>query len=311
MAEETGGTVEQPEQPLRVVSVVKQPDVVNPPAAKPTFLIRRSLTYDRYLNALLYGDYGVGKSFLAATAAEVPRMQRVLYINAEGGDASVEHFDMDIIDISNYTQFARVYEFLKVHCRYRDSYKQDSKNKEARDKLRRLEAMFREVDLDEIDEPTLYHTVVGDSLTEIQKYCMYQLLGITIGTFQLDATPDVPELGDWNRSAEMIRLLVRTFRDLPINVIFVCARGETQDQHKRFHYAPLLPGKLGNEIRGFFDVVGYLVSAPTEGGEILRRLWLEPGQTFTAKNRFKDFDALYIDSPSMAELAKYRFKEDK
>ncbi len=295
---------EETRKPGKHAESIVQPSLEKPPKAKPAFSIYRSKQIERYLNILLYGDYGVGKSYLAATASLVPKMNKVLYINAEGGDASVEHFDLDIVDIQSYSQFARVHEFLKLHCKFRDEYRKGSE--EARQKLIRLEAMFRGEEVDDIVEPTLYNTVVADTLTEIQKYCMYQLLGIRVGEFALDISPDIPEIGDWGRSAEMIRLLVRTFRDLPMNVIFVCARDDAQDQHKRFHYAPMLPGKLSKEIRGFFDVVGYLVAAPTEGGDMLRRLWLEPGQTFHAKNRFVGFDGRYIDNPSMMDLAKFR-----
>jgi hypothetical protein len=133
---------------------------------------------------------------------------------------------------------------------------------------------------------------------------MYQLLGIKIGEFELDIPPDQPEWSEWGKSAEMIRLLVRSFRDLPIHTIFVCARGEEQDQTKRYHYAPLLPGKLANEIQGFFDTVGFMVAGPMEGGGMLRRLWLEPGQTFKAKNRFTNFKGSYLDNPTMADLMK-------
>ncbi|MBT9167371.1 MAG: hypothetical protein DDT19_00700 [Syntrophomonadaceae bacterium] len=280
----------------------------NPKKAEPAFRIYKARETERYLNALFYGDYGVGKSYLAATSSEVPRMKSVLYINAEGGDASVEHFDIDLVDIGNYSQFARVHEFLRLHCKLRNLYAKN-KDPEARTRLIKLQATFMGIEEESIKEPTLYYTVVVDTLTEVHKYCMYQLLGVKIGEFALDVAPDNPEIADWGRSAEMIRLLVRTFRDLPMNTIFICARDDVQDHTKKFHYAPLLPGKLSKEIRGFFDVVGYMAAVATEGGDMLRRLWLTPGNTFHAKHRFKDFQERYMDNPTMADLAKYRLKD--
>lgn len=280
--------------------------------AAPAFKIESAKQRERYLNGLFYGEYGVGKSTLVATACEVEKMQDVIFINAEAGDASIEGYDLDLITISNYNQFARVHEFLRLHCKFRDAYmesKQD-KNSEAYQKLTKLEAMFRGIEPEDIEEPKLYRTVCVDTLTEVQKYCMYQLLGITVGTFALDMEPEIPQFAEWNRSAEMIRLLVRSFRDLPMNALFVCARAEEQDQLKRYHYNPLLPGKLANEVQGFFDVVGYLVSAPTEGGETHRRLWITPGQTFKAKHRFRDFEGRYIDNPTMADLVKYSLRRN-
>jgi len=227
----------------------------------------------------------------------------VLYINAEAGDESIKSFDIDLVDVTNFSQFARVHEYLRQHCKLRDSYKDDG-SQEARQKLIQYEASLKGLEEGDIDEPTLYYTVVIDSLTEVQKYCMYQLLGIEVGRYALDLEPETPQWTEWGKSAEMIRLLIRTFRDLPLHTIVVCGQAQEQDHQKRFHYGPLLPGKLANEVQGFFDVVGYFVAQPTEGGEMYRRLWLEPGQTFKAKNRFRDFDGRYLDNPSMADLAK-------
>lgn len=273
--------------------------------AAPAFKIVSAKQRKRYLNALIYGDYGVGKTTLSATAAEVPEMQRAIFVSAEAGDESIKDFDLDIVDISNFAQFARVHEFLRLHCRLRDAWV-EAKDEESLLKLKKLEAMFTGADVEDINEPNIYKTVIVDSLTEVQKYCMYQLLGIQVGSFALDMEPETPQWAEWGKSAEMIRLLVRSFRDLPMNTIFVCARAEDQDHAKRYHYKPLLPGKLANEVQAFFDVVGYLIAAPTEGGDMHRRLWLEPGQTFQAKNRFRNFDGRYLDNPSMADLVKFK-----
>lgn len=273
--------------------------------AGPAFRVQSSKNKKRYSNTLLYGDYGVGKTTLAASASDVPEMRDVFFVNAEGGDESIlGHYDFDSVDISSFTQFAKMYEYLRLHCKYRDMYVKD-KSSEAKSWLIKYEEMLKG---EEILEPKLYHTVIVDSLTEVQKYCMYQLLGIKVGEYSLDLPPSQPEWTEWGQSAEMIRLLVRTFRDLPMHTIFVCAMGSEQDHQKKYHYGPLLPGKLANEILGFFDTVGFMVAGPTEGGDMHRRLWLEPGQTFKAKNRFRDFKDRYIDYPTMADLAKLQIK---
>lgn len=271
-----------------------------PRAAQPAFRITSAKERKRYLNMLIYGDYGVGKSTLAATASEVPEMTEILYINAEAGDESIKGYNIDLVDISTFSQFARVHEYLRLHCNLRDRYLDG--DKDAREKLLKYEELLRG---GTDTEPRLYRTVTIDTLTEVQKYCMYQLLGIKIGEYALDMAPDSPQWEEWGKSAEMMRLLVRTFRDLPIHTLVVCGRSQQEDERKRFHYAPLLPGKLANEVQGFFDVVGYMVAAPTEGGDMHRRLWLEPGQTFRAKNRFRGFTDRYIDEPTMAEIIKW------
>jgi hypothetical protein len=49
--------------------------------------------------------------------------------------------------------------------------------------------------------------------------------------------------------------------------------------------------------------VGYMQAGPGgEDGKITRRLHLQPGRTFLAKNRFGNVTVPYIDNPSMAEI---------
>lgn len=257
-----------------------------------------------YQNVLIYGDYGSGKTHLAATATEVPEMQEVLYVSVEGGEKTLKKWPkMDVIRINTYSQMARVYEFIRLHCIARD--KGDIET------LKKLEAKFRGIPQDKMAEyystrqPKQYGTVVLDSLTELHKLCMYQLLGIKIGEFTLDMEPDNPQFAEWGKSSEMIKLLVRTFRDLPINVVMIAAKATEQDEKKQYHHMPMLPGKLASEVQGFFDTVMFLVTAPNEAtGQIARRGFLTPGKTHQAKNRYRNFDKAFIDNPSMADLAK-------
>jgi len=112
--------------------------------------------------------------------------------------------------------------------------------------------------------------------------------------------PENPQFKEWGQSQEMMRLLIRSFRDLDMNVIFVCAGQEQEDERKRRLFLPALPGKLASAFTGFLDFVGFLVAAPPEGGEVKRRLYLSPGQSYKAKNRFRNFTDQYIDNPTMA-----------
>lgn len=284
---------------------IQKPPTGSVQSAEPSFGIESSKKRKKYSNSLFYGVAGVGKTTLAATASLLPSMQTVMYVNAEGGDESIiETYDYDNVNIGSFRVFARLMEYLQAHCKLRDMWV-NQKDSEAKAKLIKYEAFFKGVTPEEIKEPTLYYTIIVDSLTEVQKYCMYQLLGVQIGKVALDVAPAPPEFAEWNRSAEMIRLLVRTLRDLPIHTIFITGCTEEQDEAKRFHYAPALPGKMANEILGFFDTVGFLTARMTEGGEILRRLWLEPGPNFKAKNRFRNFEGRYLDNPVMEDLIKY------
>ena len=242
---------------------------------------------------MIYGDYGVGKTTLAASSVNVPDMCDVLFISAEAGDLSISHLDIDMITVRNYAQLARVHEFLRLHCKARDNNDVEA--------LRKLEAKYKEYSVS-TSEPRKYRTVVMDTLNEVQKYAMYQLLGITVGEQPLDAVLESPQFKEWNLAAEMIRLLVRSFRDLPMHVVFVCSEHVTEDERKRRIRTPGLPGKLANEVQGFLDFVGYLVAAQVEGGDVKRRLFLVPGQTYQAKNRFVGWAGKYVDEPTMSDI---------
>lgn len=260
------------------------------------FLITSAKASSKYLKMMIYGDFGTGKTTLASTAQDVPEMRDVLFIDAESGSMSIAHRDdIDVVKIVSYSQFARIHEFLRMYCKYRDAGDTNS--------LIKLEAMFKGLDPSQIKQPKMYRTVIVDSLTEVQKYCMYQLLGIKIGDHMLDLEPDSPQFQEWNKNAEMIRLLVRSFRNLAMNVIFVASRMEDQDEKKRMIFQPALPGKLANEVLGFLDVVGYYVAVPNaDGTEIRRRLYLAPSPVFKAKNRFTNFKGTYLDDPTMSDI---------
>ena len=299
-----------------------------------------------WTNILIYGPYGDGKTHLAGSAALVPEMRDVLYISLEGGERTLrtiskmcakEGVDAScimVMPIQTYKQYAQMYETLKKHIEYRDANNLDG--------LRMIECQLRGVELlqkvgwqptateanaivgemsqaiiqlsqnkakmeELIPEPKKFRTVITDSLTEAQKYCMYQLLGIDPLKQKLDAEPDKPEWGDWGGSREMIQFLVRRYRGLAINTIWICGVDETEDAKKRKYFHPMLPGKLAKDIQGLVDVVGYIKKVPLDGGKVIRRLFLEGGDyggtNIAAKHRYGPaLEGLFLDDPTMQKL---------
>lgn len=299
-----------------------------------------------WMNVLIYGPYGDGKTHLVGTAALVPEMRDILYVSLEGGEKTLRQImkmckqnNVDpkcimVMPIQTYRQYAQLYETLKKHIQFRDSNNIDG--------LRMIEAQLRGVELlqkvgwqpssvdtnvvikemtqavlalsqnkeklaELIPEPRRFKTVITDSLTEAQKYCMYQILGIDPLTQKLDVEPDSAEWKDWGSSREMVNFLVRRFRDLDINALFVCGVDETEDAKKRKYFTPMLPGKLSKDVQGLVDVVGYIKKVPLEGGKVTRRLFLEGGDyggvNIAAKHRFgENLKGQFIDNPTMKVL---------
>ena len=269
-------------------------------AAATPFIIERVVGATRFLNLLVYGDFGVGKTRLAGSACGVEQMNDVLLINAESGELTLESDELpfeniDQVRITDFSGVARVFEFLRRHCQLRDE--QDIEG------LRTLEARLKGVALEEIETPKQYRTVIIDSLSEVEAYCMNQLLGISDAS-KIDDETATAEWGEYKRNHSMMQRLVRSYRDLPMHLIMTCHRQYDQDEQKKMLYTPAMTGKLRSQVQGFVDMVGYLVmgSPKEDGSPADRRLYVQPSTRYAAKCRFSKFKAPHMDNPTMQTI---------
>ncbi|KKK74153.1 hypothetical protein LCGC14_2886620 [marine sediment metagenome] len=115
------------------------PSSVKQAVRTPQFRIETVERKERYLKLLIYGNYGVGKTTLAASAMLVASMRDVLMISAEAGDLSVVDMKgLDAITIKDFKALGYINEFLKQHCKARNA--DDEKE------LIKLEAYNRDVE---------------------------------------------------------------------------------------------------------------------------------------------------------------------
>jgi hypothetical protein len=259
---------------------------------------------DRWLKMIIYGKHGAGKTELAGSAVDVPQMRDVVMIDAESGDMTLHDSTriknpdlMHHIRVTSFSQVAYVQEFLKAYCSARD-----------RGDIKTMSKLYFQVTGVQTDTPPNYRTVIVDSLTEVEVYCVYQLLKINPESTHIGDDIDTAGWPEFRKNNEMVKLMVRAFRDLPMHVIFVCAESYTQDEQKKHHYSPALTGKLASQVQGFVDIVGWITVGQSDGKEEApRRVFIQPisgGPKFDAKNRRSVYKAPFFDNPSMMSIMK-------
>jgi phage nucleotide-binding protein len=224
---------------------------------------------DQYMNWLIYGKSGAGKTVLSGSAEAVKLMSPVLFVDIEGGIKSLRAFhpNVDVVRVKTFKE---------------------------------LQRLGRDIDAKGKDFP--YRTLVLDSLSEAQKLSMVEIMKDVVKG-DPDRDPDIPAIRDWGKNIEQIRRMVRQFRDLPINVIFTALSVEDKDNRNRTVNQILLPGKLSSEIPGFMDNVGFLY-VKQRGEDTVRYLLTSQTETTMAKDRTNKLPQV-IEEPTMQKLFDY------
>ena len=223
-----------------------------------------------YLNFLIYGESSVGKTTLAGSADEVPDMRPVLIIDIEGGTFSLQNagYNADVVRVKSWKEMQELYNHL---------YEGDHG----------------------------YQTIVLDSLTEIQKFNMYNIMEDMIAK-KPDADPDIPSIREWGKNLEQIRRFVRAFRDLPTHTIFTALQKIEKDDRTGVRWTyPDLSGKLASQVAAFMDIVlyYYVKQVPGDSGEPENKRFVLTQKTESqiAKDRSGRLP-IVIENPTMREI---------
>lgn len=220
---------------------------------------------DRHMtfNMLIYGDAGVGKTHLAGSADDVPAMRKVLHLDCESGANTLRSAwpNVEVLQINNWAELTQVY-----HAIFAGGHD--------------------------------YNTVIVDSLTELNDYCI-DSVAAEARERKPESFDDVLEIRDWNKVATRMIRMIRMFRDLPLNTIFVAHMTEEQDKRSgRLLKQPLLSGQLKKKLPAIPDLVLYQYVAEVEG-EQKRLLLTQKTETCVAKARGVDMPAvLGLEEPA-------------
>lgn len=219
---------------------------------------------DTFINILIYGPPGVGKTVLAGSASAVPEMGPVLLVDIEGGSLSLTHSypNVDVVRVKTWDEMQKVY--------------------------------------DELHKGTTYKTIILDSLTEIQKFSMQQIMAQLMRE-EPGRDPDIAGQREWGKNIEQTRKFVRAFRDLEVNTIFTALAQADKDPRTGLMLTkPSLNGKVANEVAGFLDIVCYYYMKMVDG-EQKRLLLTQATDSQVAKDRSGKLPPV-VESPTMSKL---------
>jgi phage nucleotide-binding protein len=237
--------------PIRESLGVKPPDQVIP-----------------YLNMLVYGEPGAGKTYLAGTAQDSEATSPMLFLDVEGGVVTLrKRKDIDVIRVRTMDEVEQIHNKLFL-AKPEDVY---------------------------------YKSVCIDSLSELQKLDMRTVMQQAYAKNPDKVDLEVPSQREWGKSRERMTRIIRAYKDLPLHFIATAILGsEINEDSNVTTYYPMFPGKLRGEVPGYFDVVGYLSSVQNSEG-IERQLQVAKTRRVVAKDRTSALGEL-VKNPTIPQM---------
>jgi len=184
----------------------------------------------KYIRLLIWGEPGVGKTTMGASACLDPITAPVLFCDYKsqvGSLASNPEYlrkilsgDLLIIQLEKYTDLETIFSWLQ----------------KGRGSNGSLDGLMKSVGH---ASDVMPKTVVVDSITELQATEVMRRAGNTIGSFKAEL--DMPEIRDWGKLKNQFTLLGDLFYKLPYHMVF-CGLEETDYEETEIGKPPKVAG---------------------------------------------------------------------
>ena len=238
---------------------------------------RKIGTAPLYLNPIIAGEKGAGKTLLACTAGQHPEMGPALLVNIEDGGVTASHLD---------------------GC---DETEQLATFKDAQEVFWNLANKTKDEDTDWGS----YRTVIVDSGTALQSMNIMEVArdnGKGSNEFRITQQ-------DWGDSTRMVEELLRRFKALPLNTIVTAGvrnyyTTDNAIQKEKVGPARVTPDftpALANKLMYLYDHVWYLAVADDGTRQLLTRD-SGPYKAKTRGQRFADQLGEVVDNPNLGEI---------
>jgi hypothetical protein len=202
---------------------------------------------DEKLKMMVYGNPGVGKTRMVATAAWDPRLAPALMLEAKGNPISIRAYDKkpDIVVIKEMADFNDPYAWMSLG--------------------QPADHPFAVVN--ELHPP--YKTVIVDSLTEVQRLVIRKVQHLD-SSEPGNLTPALGRQGFGQLLGTMLNWAT-FYLELDLNVIITSHEAQKQDESQIIHKMPLIWGQSGNELPGYCYMVMRLI--PGRTADAWMRTW--------------------------------------